>query len=187
MMSRKSSGWSHVVAWTLRGVSLCLVPALAAAAPGTRRTGAGRPAQGRARTGDAAYLLAVGPPPLRYEQALPPPDLSTHPAPAAPPLPAAMAEIAAANVAAARPEPGRAPGPAPAPDEPAPPAGPAPAKPPTEKEAGPLIPDDARHEVRLEEILPYFQFPAAGRPAPSGSGDSEATRLPVSSAVYRQQ
>ncbi len=192
-MSRNTFGLSQALAWLLRGVSLGLLPALAFAAGTARRTAFSRHCPGGSRTDVAGYLLAVGPPPLRFEQVLPPPDLSTRPVPAAPPLPAAMAEIAAANLASAKPDPGSTPASAPgAVTTPAPGGavaapGDTPAKPPAEKESSPLVPDDANHEVRLEEILPYFQYPASGRPAPAGSGQPDSNRLPVSSAVYRQQ
>ena len=52
-----------------------------------------------------------------------------------------------------------------------------------------ILPDDTRHEIRAEDVLPFFQFP--------GAADSSSTAIPFStiepvrakpsSATYRQQ
>jgi hypothetical protein len=58
------------------------------------------------------------------------------------------------------------------------------------KDAPALLPDDTQHETRPEEILPFFQFPGSGGTAvvvPSGPVSNESTRLPVSTAVYRER
>jgi hypothetical protein len=63
------------------------------------------------------------------------------------------------------------------------------AKPSSTKEAPALLPDDVQHETRPEEILPFFQFPGAGGVTvvvPEAPASPGTTRLPVSSAVYRQ-
>lgn len=144
--------------------------------------------------GSSPYLRVIAPPPLRFAQNPPPPDLSTRPAPTAPPLPAVMEDIAASNAASARyvaPSRGSDGTGAnqrqttPAETNPT-----APVKAEGKKETPALLPDDTQHEVQPEEILPLFQFPNSGGTtiivAP-GSTSPESTRLPVSSAVYRER
>ena len=140
------------------------------------------------------YLAAVGAPPLRFEAAAPPPDVSVRPPPAGPPAPRAKEEKAEAerisSVAIAPP------GPAP--------KGPVATKGKPEESAakittivaGPppppaILPDDAGKKVRPEDFLPFFQFPGA-----SAAGDDRMTvpsaprtpgQLPPSSATYQQQ
>jgi len=140
------------------------------------------------------YLPVIGPPPLRFAQAPPPPDLSTHPAPVAPPRPAVTEEIAAANTAStksvATPQ-----GVVTEQDqtiqtEVNPAASGAPVKGPGNKEPQALLPDDTQRETRPEEVLPFFQFPGSGGTTivvPPAATSQEPTRLPVSSAVYRQR
>jgi hypothetical protein len=63
--------------------------------------------------------------------------------------------------------------------------------PPPAKTPAALIPDDTQHEIRPEEILPFFQLPGAGGKTtivvPAVPTSPEETRLPVSTAVYRQR
>jgi hypothetical protein len=62
-------------------------------------------------------------------------------------------------------------------------------RPPPTKETPALLPDDVEHEIRPEEVLPFFQFPGSGGTTivvPGVPASPETTRLPVSSAVYRQ-
>jgi hypothetical protein len=144
--------------------------------------------------GTSLYLPAIGPPPLRFAQGPPPPDLSTHPAAVAPPRPSITEEIAAANTASIKsatpsrsvvPEQDQT-----IPTEVNPVASGAPVKGPGNKEPQALLPDDTQRETRPEEILPFFQFPGSGGTTivvPSGATSQEPTRLPVSSAVYRQR
>jgi hypothetical protein len=143
------------------------------------------------------YLPVIGPPPLRFAQAPPPPDLSTRPAAVAPPLPTAGEDAASANTAG-----GRTNGPSRGGDG----AGSEQGQPiaasssPTlpsvapkaseRKEAQALLPDDTEHETRPEEILPFFQFPGSGGTTivvPAVPVSNAPTRLPVSTAVYRER
>lgn len=190
MKMRNSNPWLGGVARHLRCLSFLLVPALASdATPGPRSPVADSEES-------SPYLPLVGPPPLRFAQAPPPPDLSTRPTPAAPPRPSVMEEIAAANSASANsgalapadtgtmPDPRRT-----TPVEVVPLGPDATGKPSPTKEAPALLPDDVQHETRPEEILPFFQFPGAGGVTvvvPEVPASSGTTRLPVSSAVYRQ-
>ncbi len=127
---------------------------------------------------DRPYLALVGPPPLRFEDLLPPPDLSTHPAAGAPPKVSeaeetvAKAVMKAASIASAPTRPTTAK---------AAPAASA-AKVPT---VAPILSDDVPAQVRPEDFLPYFQFPGS-----SGGADSAPTAprsIPPSSATYTQQ
>jgi len=125
---------------------------------------------------DRPYLAFVGPPPLRFEDLLPPPDLSTHPAAGAPPK-VAEREEAAAHAAA------KAASVASTPVRPIL-AKAAPAAAPRGPTVPPILPDDVPAQVRPEDFLPYFQFPGAG------SADSASTAprsIPPSSATYTQQ
>jgi hypothetical protein len=143
------------------------------------------------------YLPTLGAPPLRIQEASPPPDLVTRPAAAAPPTPALTpteASVALANAAAARsaavtaveqPEPIAPPEPPPAAEVEAP----APAKTPP-----PILPDEARPTVRPEDFLPYFQIPGSSPRSPDvtllvpavPTAPSPAATLPPSSATYTQ-
>jgi hypothetical protein len=180
----------------LRCLSFLVLPVLASeASPRSRLKELRLPASAPA-TGAPSYLPVVGPPPLRFAQVPPPPDLSTRPPSAAPPLPAVAAEIAATNAASAK-----SAAPAPPGVTAAPPpceasegsrgTTPAAPKPPPAKEPDVLIPDDTKREIRPEEILPFFQFPGSGNTTtivlPAVPSDAAPTRLPVSSAVYHQQ
>jgi hypothetical protein len=68
--------------------------------------------------------------------------------------------------------------------------GEAPKSPPPKPPAA-LIPDDTQHEIRPEEVLPFFQLPGAGGNTtivvPVVPASPEQTRLPVSTAVYRER
>ena len=196
MKMRDYHPWLSGLARLLRCLSFLLLPALASdATPGPRSlTRANVPlSDGEAST---LYLPIVGPPPFRFAQAPPPPDLSTRPAPAAPPLPSVMEEIAATNAASAKPGSPPVPNNAAASDQrPTTPVEVAPVVPeptvkrPPARETPALLPDDTQHDVRPEEILPFFQFPGAGGTTivvPGVPASPEPTRLPVSSAVYRQ-
>jgi hypothetical protein len=143
------------------------------------------------------YLLAVGPPPMRFAQSLPLPDVSTRPPSAAPPVPAIVEEIAAANAASAKSVGSHLSSPVASPDiqvpEPASTsvASGETAKSPPAKTPAALIPDETQHELRPEEILPFFQLPGANGATtivvPAVPASPEQTRLPVSTAVYRQR
>jgi hypothetical protein len=141
-----------------------------------------------------AYLRYIGPPQLRFQEALPPPDLSVRPPAGGPPKPQAVnsdgtpadasspklplhAVTAAAMVARkedARPAPMLAP-----PPPPPPPA---------------ILPDDVAPKARPEDFLPYFQFPGAGSPAGDANTAGQAPQasetsrtIPRSSATYQEQ
>ena len=124
------------------------------------------------------YLVAMGPKPLRFQDApVPPPDLVTRPVAGGPPQPEAPALIPApALVAAVKP----------------PPAETSPARPPAPAatSAPSVLPDETRPKVRAEDFLPFFQFPANGdvtvvAPVPPSPPASDHP-IP-SSATYRQQ
>jgi hypothetical protein len=194
MKTRNSQPWPSGLARFLRCIFFVLVPALASdATPGQR---APPPSTLPDSEESSPYLPLVGPPPLRFAQAPPPPDLSTRPTPAAPPRPTVMEEIAATNAASAKsntPASGAA---GMASDqhrsaavEGAPVVPEMAARPSPGKETPALLPDDVQHETRPEEILPFFQFPGSGGATvvvPGVPTAPETTRLPVSSAVYRQ-
>jgi len=179
----------------LRYLSLLLLPALVPKnVSGVSRTRPipGAPADLRdAEPALAPYLAALGAPPLRFETALPPPDLTRRPAPVAPPPPPpAVAEppsalveakslpAAAVNAASSEAVATNSAKPAPAPAKVPPPS---------------IIPDDARPSIRPEDFLPYFEIPGTGRqpgdvrllvPAPRGA--PAPAPLPPSSATYTQ-
>lgn len=126
------------------------------------------------------YLRYIGPPPLRFQEPVPPPDVSARPPPAGPPASGGKTkpEIVHAPV---QDVPVMAP-----PASPTPPivAGPPPRLPPRMRELppadsstptgpAPLLPDDGRARVKPEDFLPFFQFPGKGPPP--------------SSATYQQQ
>ena len=140
------------------------------------------------------YLAVVGGPPLRFQAATPPPDLTVRPAAAIPPVPtaasfessdahaaskpseAALADSKSSSLAAN----------AASSDQPANtgPAAPTKAPPPS------LLPDDARPAIRPEDFLPYFQIPGQSGgvnllvPVPRGA--PAPAPLPPSSATYTQ-
>jgi hypothetical protein len=193
MKMREPLPWFSGMARLLRCLFCLLLPALATdATPGPRTVQ--RPIM---PCGDgvasSAYLPMIGPPPLRFAQGLPPPDLSTRPAPAAPPMPAVVDEIAAANTASAKSSALLAHDTGSGADQhrttPVEAAPEQTVKRPSAKETPSLLPDENQREVRPEEILPFFQFPGSGGTAivvPGVPVSPESTRLPVSSAVYRE-
>jgi Predicted membrane protein len=150
------------------------------------------------------YLVALGSPPLRFEEPAPPPDLVSRPPAAAPPQPAADPLPATPDES----EPARTTDTSPPPDEPANtrsaepvpetiPPGDDPVsdstlpddEPVPPRAPQPILRDDLRPHTRPEDFLPFFQIPAPGGDAtvivptprtPSG------TPLPPSSATYIQ-
>ena len=175
-------------------MSLLLLPALVPqSVSGHSRTGPNAGAALDLRNAEPAllpYLAVLGPPPLRFAAAPPPPDLTVRPPAGAPPIPAsanadstlapaASAETksspaVAANTAASTETPASADHNAPSPAK-APPA---------------ILPDDARPAVRPEDFLPYFQIP--GQPGgvnllvPVPRGAPGPAQLPPSTATYTQ-
>jgi hypothetical protein len=182
----------------LHSLTLLLLPIVAPKALSAFTPNRARPDQPKESGSDQApppYLPVLGSPALRFQAAPPPPDLTSRPAAAAPPLPALSPTentVAQANLAAAHPiasaTPGKTPEPppesakvAPVPGTPAKPAPP------------PILPDDSAPSVRPEDFLPYFQVPGAGRsPAgvnvimPGVPGASGSLPVPPSSATYTQ-
>jgi hypothetical protein len=163
-------------------LALWLLPAVAASAPTTALgpvTGPPPPSR--------PYLAAVGPSPLRFAEAVPPPDLSARPAVGAPPVPDDTVSAEAPDGAPEKPaRPDIVPAPAPAPATP--PASAAPAAPP--RSPPPILADDLRPRVKPEDFLPYFLYPGQGGtvvvPLVPAAAPVPGV-LPPSSATYRQQ
>jgi hypothetical protein len=158
----------------LRCLSLLLVPALA-----LDQGHAGTRLRSTIRTGSepAPYLPIVGSPALRFEEALPPPDLVTRPAAAAPPVAAlspAESSVAVANSDAARST-------VVPPDDTGTdkPVVPPPA--PQTKTPAPILPDTLHPITRPEDFLPYFQIPSVTQSSVPGPAP-----LPPSTATYTQ-
>jgi hypothetical protein len=149
------------------------------------------------------YLQVIGPTPLRFEETLPPPDLTVRPPAGAPPKPEATAgpdvvpskpaasagtpqqraAAAAAAVAAAKnPAATRtastsvSAGPGATADAAPPPPPPA-----------PIIPDDVPAAVHPEDFLPYFQYPGSAPRADGVRQPPAPAPLPPSSATYTQE
>ena len=179
-------------------LALLLLPLLTAA------QGWARPALSAPASSAKSYLVALGSPPLRFEEPAPPPDLVTRPPAAAPPQPTPGANVsdsaqpaleadALATTSTVAPATAAIVGTSPIDsvevelDEPLPALiddAPEPARTPP-----PILRDDLRPQIRPEDFLPYFQIPAPGTDAtvivptprtPNG------TPLPPSSATYTQ-
>lgn len=173
----------------LRTLSLLLLPILAP-------TGADALTRSHVPVGSrppAPYLPAIGAPQLRFQEAAPPPDLVARPPAAAPPQPALTDtenSVAADNATATRSLT------APATTDETP-ANEATSSTPQEgsrpKTVAPILPDDARPQIRPEDFLPYFQIPGSAQRAgdvtllvPAPSSAPTGAPLPASSATYRQ-
>jgi hypothetical protein len=131
------------------------------------------------------YLRVISTPPLRFEDLLPPPDLSVRPPAGAPPKfpakektgpdvvlppkPPAAAAAAAASAKANEIHAGSTTAAAPAPPVPS-----------------AILPDDVPSQVRAEDFLPYFQYPGAGRRVRGEGQPPAAPSLPASTATYTQ-
>jgi hypothetical protein len=143
------------------------------------------------------YLRFIGSPPLRFQEARPPPEISARPLlaaeqsksgekststlnPTAPHSPKVIAgaALAAGSTATGGKSTGTATAAGKPLDRSAKPAGP-----------DPLLPDDAGSNVRPEDFLPFFQFPGARNPEPKTAAvpapPSPGT-LPPSSAIYQE-
>lgn len=120
------------------------------------------------------YLVATGPPALRFRGPEIPSEPALRPVAIGPPIPgltAAETVVAAANQAALQPSSGdEKPKAAPQGDR-----GP----PPARKEPPSILPDDTRPAIKAEDFLPFFQVPGA-------STSASAVGLPPSSATYTQ-
>jgi hypothetical protein len=170
----------------LRCLSLLLVPAMTLdeGHAGTRLR-----SMVPSGTDSPPYLPILGAPSIRIEEALPPPDLVTRPAAAAPPVPALTpteSSVAVANADAARST-------VVAPEQPveekvAPPAPAAPTRTPA-----PILPDSLHPVARPEDFLPYFQIPGTAKQpgdvtilAPGAGSAPASAPIPPSSATYTQ-
>jgi len=144
-----------------------------------------------------AYLRFIGPPQLRFQDALPPPDLSVRPPAGGPPKLRAVNS----NSDGGTPEV--------APPKPAPPTAPAAtmvarkeevhpnptsAPPPPPPPPPAILSDDVASKVRPEDFLPYFQFPGAEAPSNDVNAANQAQSaqaapktIPRSSATYQEQ
>lgn len=184
----RSAGWR---------TAFCLLPVVAVSAastfaPGPHPAGVSR-----------AYLPIYGPPPLRFAEATPPPDLSARPAIGAPPQAGGEGSPPTTNTLPVATEtPGEtrpdvipaphlatslAPSPAAAPGN-----DPASTAPPPGRTVAPVLADDTRPRVKPEDFLPFFVFPnessAPQVVVPAGVTPAAAPAAqPASSATYRQQ
>lgn len=105
-----------------------------------------------------AYLQVIGPPPLRFQEAVPPPDLTVRPAAGAPPTPNATAATGPKPAAAPPPAPVATVPPVPKLAKAKPPAPVTPVPGDTSDAVAPaIIEDEMRPRVRAEEFLPFFQ------------------------------
>ena len=189
----------HLPAGTRRALhclALLLLPAMAP--EGVHALPRSRPSGGsEGSVGPSPYLPAAGAPPLRFQEAAPPPDLLTRPSAAAPPTPTLTpteSSVALANAAAARSAAVTPPETASISSTPSPtPEKSAPKNAPT-KTPPPILPDNVRPTIRPEDFLPYFQIPGAAQnpgdvtllvPAAKTPATPSAT-LPPSSATYTQ-
>ena len=170
----------------LHCLSLLLLPALVPSsmpAVGRQRTSLGVAAD--CQEGEQSpYLPLVGPPPLRFQDVSPPPDLSAKPAAAAPPQPhltQAESTVKMANSAASSVVPAAKPPEANA-KEATSESAETPKDPPVT-----ILPDTVRPQVQAEDFLPFFLIP--GNTAKSDGQVPAAPRpgqLPPSSATYIQ-
>lgn len=158
----------------LTGLALLLAPGLAF------DTYAAKSRQREWRAPDSSpYLIATGPPGLRFYAPQAPPEPELRPVASGPPVPGLSAQetiVATANTAAAqsavgegikKPEPVSAS------------SGAVPASATTKPNPPAILPDDTRTQIRAEDFLPYFEIPGARPAAAPGS-------LPPSSATYTQ-
>lgn len=170
-------------AWPL--FSVLLIPALASEV--------GRPSIAAATAEDSIplgttgpsrpYLQYLGPPPLRFEDAPPPPDLSVRPVAGASPIPGLASDEPATKSASTSPSPGAAaPTPVAVKSDPVE-AHPSDSAPTAGIQPSPILPDETKQRVRPEDFLPFFQFPG-GHSAPEAETPGA---IPPSSATYKQQ
>lgn len=139
------------------------------------------------------YLVALGAPPLRFQEIAPPPDLVTRPPAAAPPVPAtADSETSPPNTTSSQ-APAALPVSTPVENTDLPSTAeaateetPAPVRTPPE-----IIRDELRPQARPEDFLPFFQIPVS-QPSdvnvvvPVPRTPATSTPLPLSSATYTQ-
>jgi hypothetical protein len=129
------------------------------------------------------YLPLVGPPPLRFQDASPPPDLSAKPPAAAPPQPhltQAESTVKMANSAASNSAPALKPPEANAKDAISESTEPSTSEPVT------IIPDTVKPQVQAEDFLPYFLIPGTTKSDGQGPSGPQPGQLPPSTATYTQ-
>lgn len=168
----------------LHCLSLLLLPALVPSsmpAVGRQRTSLGV-AAGCQDGEQSPYLPLVGPPPLRFQDVSPPPELSAKPPAAAPPQPhltQAESTVKMANSAASNS--------IPAPKQPDANAKDATAEgtEPPKVEPVTILPDTVRPQVQAEDFLPYFLIPGAKSDGQVPAAPQPG-QLPPSSATYTQ-
>ena len=179
----------------LRYLSLLLLPALAPKS--AHSLPHSRPVPGAPANlgGDepAPYLPLLGALPLRFQSAPPPPDLTTRPAAAAPPVPAPSpteSSVAQANAAAVQPAAATK---RVADETPLADLKPRETPPPAKPVPPPILPDDARQAIRPEDFLPYFQIPGSAKQpgdvnviVPAALAAPAPAPLPPSSVIYTQ-
>lgn len=196
MNQREPTSTPIGVGQTLSCLALLLLPMVAAARAWSRPALPMQDALPHPRT----YLVALGSPPLRFEEPAPPPDLVTRPAAGAPPRPAMFDEPLAGQDQPAAPAAVSASSPSPTADHtPVPGASTDSATtPPTEAQVPvhtppPILPDDVRPQTRPEDFLPFFQIPATQPggpsvivPVPRIPASPAPAPLPPSSATYTQ-
>lgn len=159
----------------------CLQEVVASGVSLSARRPVARQAAPSSQSGSSPYLLVCLPPPLRFAETVEAADpVAPLPFVSGPPHPAGIIEeIAATNqeaaVAVQPPPPSNAPPPAHG-AEVAGSADPAAAPPPRETVS--ILPDQTPRQIRSEDVLFYFQYPAS---APANN------LPPPSSATYHQQ
>jgi hypothetical protein len=125
-----------------------------------------------ARRISSSYLVAVGPPALRFEESAAEialrPDISTHPAALPPPLPTSGQSAGQNSILDVLLAPGWSPPVMGAP-KPAPKTRSESAVPP---DSPPILSDDSVR-VRPEDFLPFFQFPGSEGDGQANASDSE--------------
>jgi hypothetical protein len=140
--------------------------------------------------GPHTYLAMLGPAPLRFAEGQPPlppePALPTPPKPKEPAIaPTPTSESAKVPVAATA-DPATTPA-ATTPENAESTGSPTPS---TLKPVS-ILPDDTKHEIRAEDVLPFFQFPGSpegsAMAVPFTTSQPRGTTAPPSSATYKQQ
>jgi hypothetical protein len=129
------------------------------------------------------YLPCLGAPPLRFQDAAPPPDVSARPPASAPPQPhltPAETSVGLANSAAASSASARRTTETHADDSNGSaydPAKPAPV---------PILQDTVRPQVQAEDFLPFFLIPGSAKTVGSPPAAPQPGQLPPSSATYTE-
>jgi hypothetical protein len=138
----------------------------------------------------AGYLALIGAPPLRFQDAIPPPDLVMRPPGSAPPKSAANEASERPDVLAYTPPPttlGVATIPSAIPSTSTATESAAAAQPATPP---PILRDELQRQAHPEDVLPYFQIPAAQSGDANlivpGMRSNAPAPLPQSSATYTQ-